>query len=112
MVDAKKNCVSLNETWWNDRFGEFARGVAMSGVRPIPTESEMKALFESFDLNHDGSLSYSEMIGALEREARPAWGTATNGEDDLPGAHRSSRCAISGHKQCVQLRDGCGLEYG
>ena len=26
-------------------------GVAMAGVRPLPNELEMKALFESFDIN-------------------------------------------------------------
>ena len=33
----------------------------MSGVRPIPTDDEMKQLYESFDLNHDRSLSYTEV---------------------------------------------------
>jgi len=33
--------------------GEFSRGVAMCGIRPVPNESEMRALFESFDLDRN-----------------------------------------------------------
>ena len=47
-------------------YAEFERGVAMCGVRPVPRGEELRALFESFDRNQDGTLSYREMLAAVE----------------------------------------------
>jgi len=46
-------------------FKEFQRGVAMSGLRPVPVESEMRSLFESFDVDDGHTVSYREMLNAL-----------------------------------------------
>ena len=51
-------------------YSEFKRGLAMSGVRPIPTELETHALFASFDTNRDMLVSYKEMVEALERTGK------------------------------------------
>ena len=58
----------------NISFQEFKRGVAMAGVRPVPGEQEMRALFASFDINDDREVSYQEMVAALEREYGGAGG--------------------------------------
>jgi len=55
-------------------FKEFKHGVAMAGVRPIPSEAEMRAVFESFDVNDDNTLSYPEVIAALVSDAEMARG--------------------------------------
>ena len=34
---------------------EFKRGLAMVGIRPIPSDHEMRQLFASYDLDGDGS---------------------------------------------------------
>jgi Ca2+-binding EF-hand superfamily protein len=47
---------------------EFEHGIAMSGVRPMPNAAQIQGLFESFDLNGDGSLSWHEVIWRLEEE--------------------------------------------
>ena len=44
---------------------ELKRGLAMCGVRPVPSDVEMTHLFESFDLNHDGTLSFKELIDSI-----------------------------------------------
>ena len=45
---------------------EFEHGIAMSGVRPMPTASQIQGMFESFDANGDGSLSWAEVLRAVE----------------------------------------------
>jgi Ca2+-binding EF-hand superfamily protein len=47
-------------------FGEFARGIAMIGIRPLPNNREMHALFNSFDENSDGFLSWEEVLSKLK----------------------------------------------
>ena len=48
----------------------------MSGLRPVPSEAEIKALFAEFDCNGDRKLSYREMVEALEDE----WSAQGNNE--------------------------------
>ena len=63
-------------------YDEFKKGLAMSGIRPVPSEEvcsstrcssealtmgpahlqEMKLIFESFDNDGDGAISYKEMV--------------------------------------------------
>lgn len=35
-------------------FKEFERGVAMMGVRPLPSSTDMRDLFEAYDIDGDG----------------------------------------------------------
>ena len=58
MMDADRNNNITDE--------EFARGIAMAGLRPVPNNAEMAALFESFDINSDRMLNYDEMVASLE----------------------------------------------
>ena len=51
-------------------YKEFKRGVAMSGMRPVPVDSEMRALFDSFDQDDTQRISYKEMLAGLGAEAR------------------------------------------
>ena len=34
----------------------------------MPSHSELKALFESFDVDHNRTVSYSELVAALEKD--------------------------------------------
>ena len=49
---------------------ELKRGLAMCGVRPVPSDVEMTHLFESFDLNHDGTLSFKELIDSIGKHPK------------------------------------------
>ena len=52
----------------NITFGEFTRGLALalSGKNvPLPSDDELRCLFNSFDVDHGNSVSYSEMVRAL-----------------------------------------------
>ena len=42
-------------------FKEFCRGVAMIGVRPLPTQEEMKLLFEAYDRDNNGYVDWNEL---------------------------------------------------
>eukprot|EP00941_MAST-03F_sp_MAST-3F-sp1_P002389 g2389.t1 len=42
-------------------FGEFCTGIAASGIRPIPTAREMRCLFNVFDTDRNGHISFEEM---------------------------------------------------
>ena len=55
----------------NISFHEFTKGVAMSGVRPIPHESLMRALFQSFDVNGNGSLHHHEATDPIHPSFLP-----------------------------------------
>jgi Ca2+-binding EF-hand superfamily protein len=46
---------------------EFARGLAMAGVRPVPSDDACFRLFRRFDENGDGSISYAELRAQLAR---------------------------------------------
>jgi len=42
-------------------FCEFCKGVALAGVRPVPSPLESKMLFRSFDQGRDGFINYAEL---------------------------------------------------
>jgi len=67
MVARKATIHRLMDADKNDMItaGEFANGVAMSGIRPVPTEEEMETLFAQFDAASDGRLSYGEVMDKL-----------------------------------------------
>ena len=48
---------------------EFEHGIAMSGVRPMPTQAQLAVIFENFDLNGDGSLSWHEVLRVVEGDS-------------------------------------------
>ena len=56
--------VSMMDDNNNDKinFDEFKQGIFMCGMRPVPTDKEITALFRSFDANRDGTLSYQEVF--------------------------------------------------
>jgi len=55
--------VSMMDSNQNDKinFDEFKEGIFMCGMRPVPSDKEIELLFQSFDLNKDGALSYEEV---------------------------------------------------
>ena len=55
-------------------YTEFKRGLAMTGLRPMPREHELKALFGAFDSNSDVRISWREMCQALEGGKAPRGG--------------------------------------
>lgn len=42
-------------------FEEFSRGVAMMGIRPIPSHKDMRLLFDAYDTDQDGWIQWSEL---------------------------------------------------
>jgi len=47
-------------------YPEFKRGLAMSGIRPLPSEQDQKALFCSFDVDKNGTISFQELQSRLQ----------------------------------------------
>eukprot|EP00941_MAST-03F_sp_MAST-3F-sp1_P000150 g150.t1 len=45
---------------------EFAYGLTGIGIRPVPSDDEIRSLFASFDKDGNHSVSYAEMLDALE----------------------------------------------
>ena len=39
-------------------FVEFRNGVAMVGVRPLPSDALMRECFDCFDLDHNGNVDW------------------------------------------------------
>ena len=74
MIKKKASLHRLMDTDKNNMvtFGEFQRGVAMSGIRPMPREEQMMELFAAFDVNEDLRISYEEMMEKIEAEERRA----------------------------------------
>ena len=78
-------------------FDEFKRGIAMAGMRPVPTEAEFRALFRSFDANANNVISHQEMIAALEKDAtrkakkEPTAPREPKGSESRRGSLRSNR---------------------
>ena len=71
-------------------FKEFQRGVAMMGVRPMPSKRTLRAIFKRFDTNHDGTVSYSELKQAVESQRQlPAKTKAQQQQQQLPQQHRT-----------------------
>jgi len=58
---------SNNITW-----EEFKTGIAMSGVRPLPHDGELRTLFASLDIDHSGGISFNELSAAFDTHLRPA----------------------------------------
>jgi len=51
---------------------EFQRGLAMSGVRPVPPLEDCEALFDSLDVDKSRGISFQELQGVLEGGGLPA----------------------------------------
>jgi Ca2+-binding EF-hand superfamily protein len=62
-------------------FSEFQRGLAGVGLRPLPPEPAMRALFDSFDRSGDGLISYREFVASLggDGESPPAAAASSGG---------------------------------
>ena len=83
-------------------FEEFKRGVAMCGMRPVPSEAEFRALFRSCDLNANGVLSYEEMVAGLEKDQQRKGSTASgNKVPTKPATPKSSRRQVSKGRAAV-----------
>jgi len=98
--------VSMMDSNNNDRINcdEFKEGIFMCGMRPVPTDAEITALFRSFDIGRDGALSYQEMIWALESDANRAQMTKplTREEEKearrVAKADREAQCRLEAKK--------------
>ena len=54
-------------------FDEFCKGVTMMGIRPMPPITEMRALFDVWDIDNDGWLEWHELqrvLGQLDRKSK------------------------------------------
>ena len=49
-------------------FKKFCRGVAMIGVRPVPTQEEMKLLFEAYDRDNNGYVDWNELHNPTQQQ--------------------------------------------
>jgi len=85
-------------------YTEFCQGIAMSGVRPLPTDTAMHGLFQSFDIDKDGTISYAELVAALEHEVygnrtqQTQHNQQSGGELQDHQAHRNT--SHSAHTEC------------
>ena len=54
---------------------EFQSGLAMGGIRPLPTVEAMKELFKEIDTDNSGSLSWEELheVPRGAQGARVCW---------------------------------------
>ena len=52
---------SNNITW-----EEFKTGIAMSGVRPVPNDVDLRALFATLDADRSGGISFQELSAAFD----------------------------------------------
>ena len=79
MVKKKATLHRLMDADKNDQItlNEFMRGLAMSGIRPVPSDEQLMTLFESFDADSDMRISYHEMINKLEAAERQALADAS-----------------------------------
>jgi len=73
-------------------FGEFKNGLALSGLRPFPTDKVLHQVFKSFDLDGNNSLTYRELEKALEADHDPS--------DLIHGDGHESTYEQSEGKQC------------
>ena len=48
---------------------EFQRGLAMSGIRPVPPLEDVQALYDSLDVDKSRGISFEELHAALESPA-------------------------------------------
>jgi Ca2+-binding EF-hand superfamily protein len=64
-------------------FHAFRRGLAMASVAVTASDTELHALFETFDTDGDQRVTYQEVLAALEGEFRdlPGRGTHTRNDD-------------------------------
>jgi Ca2+-binding EF-hand superfamily protein len=46
-------------------FSEFCAGIAVAGIRPVPSTKHLRSIFESFDIDDDSRISYAELQKAL-----------------------------------------------
>ena len=72
-------------------FAEFARGVAFAGIRPLPTDEDVHALYDMFDTDGDRALSWKEVEVAIEQE----------GAEDAMNLH-GANCSDEGKKKKVE----------
>lgn len=49
-------------------FAAFKQGIAMLGIRPMPTEDELRILFNEFDTGGNGVLTFAAVMAALQME--------------------------------------------
>eukprot|EP00941_MAST-03F_sp_MAST-3F-sp1_P003230 g3230.t1 len=54
------------------KFQEFVMGVASMGIRPLPSTEELKQIFDAYDVNEDGTISWKELIfQSKEKKCQP-----------------------------------------
>eukprot|EP00941_MAST-03F_sp_MAST-3F-sp1_P000501 g501.t1 len=59
-------------SWMDDNksdkifFHDFCRGIKGAGLRPTPSQKLLRVLYNFFDQNDDGSISYKELCSGLE----------------------------------------------
>lgn len=51
-------------------FHEFEKGVALAGMRPVPAPPALRALFDLFDVDRDGRVSWDEMRLTMDMDGR------------------------------------------
>ena len=131
MVKKKASLHRLMDTDKNNMvtFDEFCRGIALSGIRPVPTAAQYEALFHAFDANKDMRISYEEMVSKLEEEGRamlqeastwrprprakrppPAVPTLHAIQATLPALEQSRHLLPPAHN-CSSMA-GCGTSHG
>lgn len=54
----------------NDKvtLNEFSRGIAACGVRPVPSDEELRMLFHSWDVDKNHTVDFNEVAAALMGE--------------------------------------------
>jgi len=92
-------------------FREFARGLAMANVRPLPTMAELQVLFDTMDLDSSGDIGYNELRIILEGDAE-AVARATKISQEAGGSRQRFLIAGQGHGGTTSPRESKGLRRG
>eukprot|EP00941_MAST-03F_sp_MAST-3F-sp1_P001679 g1679.t1 len=93
LMDADRNDVISKK--------EFQRGLAMTGIRPLPSDSEIEKLFCCFDSNSDGTISWQELRSALEsgQYGLSSGNQRTKTASTSSGRHTKARAARKGTRR-------------
>jgi len=82
-------------------FREFARGLAMSGIRPVPSTPHMEHLFAVMDVDSSGNIGFQELQVVLEGDA-----------EAVARATRYNTEAISDHQRILGRHLKAGTGHG
>jgi len=50
-------------------YAEFSKGLALTGIRPMPMAREIKEMFDELDVNDDGKVTWEEMLESWSCDA-------------------------------------------